>query len=186
MFYEKFILLCNSKRMTPCSVANMLQISKSCVTRWKNGGDPTDANCKKIADFFAVSMDELKNDYNSNDKSTIFYSRFLELCNRANITPANVANELNLSLPAITRWKNGSMPRVCTLNKISNFFGVTLEYFENVDEEIQKEMRLNSKPNKHHTNIRKSSSILDLINIAQELPENKLEVLLNVAYAMKE
>lgn len=186
MFYDKFVLLCNSKRITPSAVLNLLQISKSCVTRWKGGGMPTDAHCKKIADFFAVSVEQLKNETISNDTLTCFYNRFLKLCNDSNLSPANVANELNLSRPTITRWKNGSIPRDYTINKIADFFGVPYSYFTNSEENNHSELSLSDNQKKNQDNIRKAANILELVNIAQELPENKLITLLNVAQAMKE
>lgn len=181
MFYDKFVLLCNSKNLTPCSVLNALQISKSCVTRWKNGGEPTDANCKKIADFFAVSMDELKKDNKQNEKNTNFYDKFLKLCNDAKIKPTEVALKLNLSKPAITRWKNGSLPRECTIKEISCFFDVPLEYFD----KREKKHSVKSRSNKNNDDV-KSTYVLELINVAQKLPTKKLKTLLNVAYAMEE
>ena len=37
-------------------------ISKTTVNRWKNGGGVTDANLQTIANYFGVSVDELRGD----------------------------------------------------------------------------------------------------------------------------
>ena len=59
-FYETFLSLCNSKGKTPSRSALDMGISKTAVTRWKQGYCPTDANFQKIADYFNVSIQYLK------------------------------------------------------------------------------------------------------------------------------
>lgn len=59
-FYNKFLELCNAIGKTPSRVVLDVGLKKSAVTRWKAGGNPTDATLAKIADYFGVSVDELK------------------------------------------------------------------------------------------------------------------------------
>lgn len=58
-FYENFVRLSTQAGKTPSRVANEIGISKSIVTRWKNGGGITDATAAKIAEYFSVSVDYL-------------------------------------------------------------------------------------------------------------------------------
>ncbi len=59
MFYANYVKLCNSIGKTPSAVAIEIGISKSIVSRWKNGGGVTDANIQKVADYFGVSTEVL-------------------------------------------------------------------------------------------------------------------------------
>ncbi len=61
MFYNNFIDLCNKVNKSPSAVAVEMGFQKSVVTRWKKSNTtPTDANLAKIADYFNVSVDDLK------------------------------------------------------------------------------------------------------------------------------
>ena len=53
-YYDNFVKMCTKNGLTPCAAVLQIGVSKSCVTRWKNGGNPTDATAAKIADFFGV------------------------------------------------------------------------------------------------------------------------------------
>lgn len=69
MFYDKFVNLCASIGKKPTPVAQELGISKGTVASWKRrGNDPTDAYLAKIANYFGVSVDELRGD-TENEKS---------------------------------------------------------------------------------------------------------------------
>lgn len=62
MFYDNFLELCNSVGEKPSAVALKLGISKATVSNWKrrkNGA--TDATALKIANYFGITVDELKN-----------------------------------------------------------------------------------------------------------------------------
>lgn len=58
-FYKNYLDLCNFRGVTPSRAALDMRISKTSVTRWKQGYTPTDANLRKIADYFGVTVDYL-------------------------------------------------------------------------------------------------------------------------------
>lgn len=58
-FYENFLRLCNQVGKSPSKVLLEIGGTKSAVTRWKKGGNPTDATAMKIADYFGVTVDSL-------------------------------------------------------------------------------------------------------------------------------
>ena len=61
MFYDKFVKLCSAVGKTPSAVAVEIGIGKSNVTYWKAGrNNPSDVTIAKIADYFGVSIEELK------------------------------------------------------------------------------------------------------------------------------
>lgn len=58
-FYSNFLAMCNRIGKTPSKVVTEVGLKKSAVTRWKGGGNPTDATAQKIADYFGVPVSEL-------------------------------------------------------------------------------------------------------------------------------
>lgn len=54
MFYDRYCVLCAELDMSPSSVAIQNNISKTSVTRWKNGATPNSNIIKIIAVFFQV------------------------------------------------------------------------------------------------------------------------------------
>ena len=72
MFWERFLLLCNERKMRPNRVAADIGISSASITKWKRGTIPNSESLGKIAEHFCVSIDYLlgKTD-NKLDESTI-------------------------------------------------------------------------------------------------------------------
>lgn len=42
-------------------------------------------------------------------------------------TPSAVALEIGLTKPSVSRWKSGSMPTDATLQKVADYFGITVD-----------------------------------------------------------
>lgn len=57
----------------------------------------------------------------------MFWKNFVSLCNEKRLSPNAVCSELGYSTAIATKWKNGSIPRSSTLQKIADYFGVTVE-----------------------------------------------------------
>ena len=57
----------------------------------------------------------------------MFWKNLIFLCNKKNTTPTNVVKELGIAVGSVTKWKNGVVPRSTTLQKIADYFGVTVE-----------------------------------------------------------
>lgn len=64
----------------------------------------------------------------------MFWTRFIELCNKAQKSPNCVAADLGFSSSVCTVWKKGAVPRDATIKKIADYFNVTADYLlGNVD-----------------------------------------------------
>ena len=61
----------------------------------------------------------------------MFYDNYIRLCNSVNKTPSAAAVEMGISKPSVNRWKNGSYPTDATLQRIANYFGVTVDELSN-------------------------------------------------------
>lgn len=74
------------------------------------------------------------------------YSKFEELLQKNNKTTYRVAKDIGISSVTFTDWKKGrSKPKVDKLQKIADYFGVTIEYFLEDQGEIEKELEVPKK-----------------------------------------
>lgn len=59
----------------------------------------------------------------------MFWSRFIELCNKAGKSPNAVATACGVkSSGTVTGWSKGSIPRTPVLHKLADYFQVTSDY----------------------------------------------------------
>ena len=58
----------------------------------------------------------------------MFWGNFIKLCADNNKKPNPVAKELGFGTAAVTHWKNGVIPHDVSLQKIADYFGVTVDY----------------------------------------------------------
>ena len=58
----------------------------------------------------------------------MFWETFVNLCNEHDIKPNPVAKALGIPSGSVTDWKKGKTPRSTTLQKIADYFGVTVDY----------------------------------------------------------
>lgn len=59
MFWDKLLILCNSKNISPNKMCADLGLSNATATRWKKGSVPRGTTLVQIADYFNVSTEEL-------------------------------------------------------------------------------------------------------------------------------
>ena len=63
------------------------------------------------------------------------YEIFEQLLQKNNLTPYKVAKEAGVTQTALSNWKTGkSTPTTKTLQKIADYFGVTIDYLMNGEE----------------------------------------------------
>lgn len=78
----------------------------------------------------------------------MFYERFIELCNEKGVKPTPLVVELGLSSSNASQWKKGSIPRPEILQKIADYFEVTVGYLVGHENEkkpaLPKESELDS------------------------------------------
>ncbi len=68
----------------------------------------------------------------------MFWERFYNLCLEKETKPNPVCVELGFSNATATKWKNGSVPGTESLNKIADYFGVTVAYLLGYTEKKEK------------------------------------------------
>ena len=63
----------------------------------------------------------------------MFYEIVNDLCKEHKTTITRMAEEIGLSNAAPTSWRKGAEPKLATLEKIANYFGVSIDYLRGVD-----------------------------------------------------
>ncbi len=59
----------------------------------------------------------------------MFYDTYIKLCSQKGISPTKAAEEIGISRATPTTWKKRKLtPQGDTLNKIANYFGVTIDH----------------------------------------------------------
>ena len=58
----------------------------------------------------------------------MFYEIVNNLCKEHKTTITRMAEEIGLSNAAPTSWRKGAVPKLTTLEKISKYFGVSVDY----------------------------------------------------------
>ena len=65
----------------------------------------------------------------------MFYDRFTELCKLRGVSRSHVMIDIGLNKSNATFWKRGSVPKGDTLQKLADYFGVTVGYLLGMEDE---------------------------------------------------
>lgn len=57
----------------------------------------------------------------------MFYHSYVSLCNKRNISPSAAAEEMGFHRSDVTRWSKGSQPRQATIQKVADYFSVSVQ-----------------------------------------------------------
>ena len=104
----------------------------------------------------------------------MFWETYCVLCAKAQSSPNRVAKELSISSGAVTEWKKGRSPQSSTLQKIADYFGVTVDYLLGKEE----------KPTVNDDGL--SDGQRKLMAFAQSVPEDKIDLILKVMQSIVE
>ncbi|MBR2312177.1 MAG: helix-turn-helix transcriptional regulator [Clostridia bacterium] len=58
----------------------------------------------------------------------MFWENYVQLCNQNKVSPNAVAQKLGFSTGTVTWWKKGRQPRSTALQKIADYFNVSVDY----------------------------------------------------------
>lgn len=58
----------------------------------------------------------------------MFWENFYFLCTDAEMKPLQVVKKIGISHGSITKWKQGAVPSAPSLQKIADFFNVSVDY----------------------------------------------------------
>lgn len=58
----------------------------------------------------------------------MFFAVYNDLCDKKGLSVYKVAQELGLNRSAVAKWKGGGKPNGTTLEKMADYFGVTVDF----------------------------------------------------------
>ena len=124
--YEIYCELRDEKGYKDSDVARITGITKSTFSDWKSGrSTPKQDKLQKIADCFNVSLDYLA----TGKENSETYEILAKLLEERNLKAADVCRGTGLPSSLFSEWKRGkSTPKADKLQKIADYFGVSLEY----------------------------------------------------------
>lgn len=103
-----------------------------------------------------------------------FYERFVRMCKIRGISPSAVCKKIGIGTPNVTYWKNGSVPRTKTLQKIAKALNVDINYFvSDIVGDIMEEEAF------ARVNGSLLNSLLDMIDFEIEFIDDKFMFVLN-------
>ena len=89
------------------------------------------------------------------------YEIFEQLLQKNGISAYRVSKEAGVTQTALSNWKNGrKTPSTQTLQKIAEYFGVSIDYLMTGKESDKKEPQLNPKDQKDIENILQNTELL--------------------------
>ena len=57
----------------------------------------------------------------------VFYYNYVNQCNKKGLSPSAAAEAMGFKRSMVTRWKDGSAPRMATLQRMADFFQCSVE-----------------------------------------------------------
>ncbi len=138
------------RNITLGNLSSMTGIDKSILSKWKNGKKLLSLSpLKQVAECLDINLDLLTVDkqYRTLTTETVkTYSdkthetklsidwnvKFKELLNTKGISVKKIAKDLGVSLDTVYKWISGNnCPYTCNLEKITEYLGVSQDYFYN-------------------------------------------------------
>lgn len=114
------------------------------------------------------------------------YEIFENLCNKNNVTPYRVCKETGLTTATISNWKAGRYtPKQDKLQKIADYFGVSLEYLTTGEEKEGEKYYLNEETAQVAQEIFENKELRALFDVQRGMAVEDLQALHSMALALK-
>lgn len=101
------------------------------------------------------------------------YEIFEKLCRQKGVTPYRVCKDTGLTTATISNWKAGRyVPKNDKMQKIADYFGVTIEYLM-TGNESQQEYYLNEETAKQAQEMYEDSDMRTLFDMKRKMPADR-------------
>ena len=105
------------------------------------------------------------------------YEIFAELLKKKGVTPYQVHKATGVAQSSLSDWKNGkSKPKYEKMQKIADYFGVSVDYLLGNEPKEKPAGQTTDEPNE---------KILKFVEILRELPEDKLDLVIEMSKALR-
>lgn len=95
----------------------------------------------------------------------MFYNQLIKICNLRNVKPSPVLKKLGLSSGNLKRWESGSNVNYDTLQKLSEYFDVPVDYF--FEDDVNKQNK--------HTNLLNSAIFEQQRKIGEKIKKIRIK-----------
>ena len=113
----------------------------------------------------------------------MFKTRFIELCNSRNESPTSVCLKIGLSNAIFAQWSESSVPRGATLQRLSDYFNVSVDY-------LLGKTDIKEKPSAKSEELLKTNTVhvvgRDGTNITKTLTDEQIRMLQTMIDALPE
>lgn len=114
------------------------------------------------------------------------YDIFEQLLQKHGVTPYKVAKEAGVTQTALSNWKTGrSTPTTKTLQKIADYFGVTVDYLMTGEEKDGDRYYLNDETAQVAQEIFENKELRALFDVQKDMNPDDLKALHQMALALK-
>lgn len=114
------------------------------------------------------------------------YDIFEQLLQKHGVTPYKVAKEAGVTQTALSNWKTGrSTPTTKTLQKIADYFGVTVDYLMTGEEKDGNRYYLNDETAQMAQKLFENKDLRILFDAAQDATPEDLKTTYDMLMALK-
>ena len=100
-----------------------------------------------------------------------FWERFYQLCEENGTKPNPVCKELGFSSSTATHWKHGQLPGLASLEKVADYFDVSVDYLSGKSDTKKEQIT----PNKLHASDDLKKLIGEITTLSDEEARKVLE-----------
>lgn len=104
----------------------------------------------------------------------MFYDKYVRLCNSVGKTPSAVAIEIGIEKSTVTRWKNGKSQTDKNIQKVADYFGVSVEWLKSGSD---LEPDIKEKPTAVNGEL--DEDLQELIALLNGMSDEKLQMVVN-------
>lgn len=106
------------------------------------------------------------------------YEIFEQLLVKNNVSTYKVSKETGIAQSVFSAWKNGiSTPKQDKLQKIADYFHVTIDYLMGIERNQNIDYYLNDETRKIAQEVFETPELKTLLDLSRSLPPNKLKAL---------
>lgn len=114
------------------------------------------------------------------------YEIFEQLLQKYDVTSYKVAKEAGVTQTALSNWKTGkSTPTTKTLQRIADYFGVTIDYLMTGEEKENNKYYVNEETAEMAQTLFKNKPLRVLFDAAKDATPEDLETTYNMLMALK-
>jgi transcriptional regulator with XRE-family HTH domain len=115
------------------------------------------------------------------------YEIFEQLLQKHGITPYKLSKEIDVSQSTLSDWKRGrSTPKQDKLQKIADYFGVTIDYLMNGEEKEEKPYFLDDDARKIAEELSKNPDLHILFDAARTVSAEDLKFVVDMVNRLKQ